>query len=195
MEESVEGEDVTQESYEDGRRWRPVIRRKAKKSTPERQHVPPPSTGEGMKHIEQRIHQIIKASKMPYLPKEDSRSTVKADNLPEEAQEQDTICINYQQNITVTITPIEEHTDKYKKIVCISTNTQECEAGAYESAPDNASKGVIRGMGREASAQDIQIQVEVQSQGTPESWRRHGNTNGELGKRGHGEERGGGGCS
>ncbi|KAH7937226.1 hypothetical protein HPB49_009228 [Dermacentor silvarum] len=80
---------------------------------------------------------------------------VKAASLPEEAQEQDTICINYQQNTMVISTPIEEHADKYKKIVCIRTNTQEYEASAYEAAPDNASKEVFRGIGLEDSGQEI----------------------------------------
>ncbi|KAH7979836.1 hypothetical protein HPB49_011534 [Dermacentor silvarum] len=112
---------------------------------------------------------------MPYLPKEDCKiilkpgggfrvsnytsthivqSVVKAASLSEEAQEQDTICINYQQNIIVISTPIEEHADKYK-IVCIRMNTQEYEVSAYEATPDNTFKGVIRGIGLEYSTQDI----------------------------------------
>ncbi|KAH7945078.1 hypothetical protein HPB49_006169 [Dermacentor silvarum] len=67
-----------------------------------------------------------------------------AAEIQREAQDEDTICTNFQQNIIVVSTPIEAHADKYQKISRIKIGNQAFETSAYESAPDCTSKGVIR---------------------------------------------------
>lgn len=86
-------------------------------------------------------------------------SIYRAAEIPREAQDEDTICPNFQQNIIVVSTPTEAHADKYQKIASIKIGNQTFETNAYEAAPDCTSKGVIRGIPLEDTARDITANV------------------------------------
>lgn len=101
------------------------------------------------------IRQMIKASGLPHLPAEDYKVIVRprgglsvsehrqariycclrnAAGVGREAAE-DSICINYKQNIVVVSTPSEERTRKYGAITKIQVGEREHEASAYRAAP------------------------------------------------------------
>ncbi|KAH7968156.1 hypothetical protein HPB52_006377 [Rhipicephalus sanguineus] len=134
---------------------------------------------------------------MPQLPREDykiivrpreglrvsdhgaariANSVYQAADIPREAREQDTICPNYQQNIIVVSNPVEEHANRYQRIACIKLGTQEFEASAYEAAPENTSKGVIRGIPLDDTALDITANVITPRNPTALVDKRMGNT-------------------
>ncbi|KAH7951753.1 hypothetical protein HPB52_012517 [Rhipicephalus sanguineus] len=134
---------------------------------------------------------------MPQLPREDyqiivrprgglrvsdhgaariANSVYQAAGIPREAREQDTICPNYQQNIIVVSTPVEEHANRYQRFACIKLGTQEFEASAYEAAPENTSKGVIRGIPLDDTARDITANVITPRNPTALVAKRMGNT-------------------
>lgn len=125
---------------------------------------------------ERNVRQIIRASRMPSLPKEDYRVIVRprgglnlsdykldriycclrnAAGVGRETAEEDSICINSTQNIVVLSTPSEDRARKYGAINKLRFGEQEFEASAYRAAPDNTSKGLIRGISKEESPEDI----------------------------------------
>ncbi|XP_070378094.1 uncharacterized protein [Dermacentor albipictus] len=125
---------------------------------------------------ERKVRQIIKASRLPNLPKEDYRVIVRprgglkvsdykldriyyclrnAAGVGRETAEEDSICINSKQNIVVLSTPSEDRARKYGAINKLRLGEQEFEASAYRAAPDNTPKGLIRGISQEESPEDI----------------------------------------
>ncbi|KAH7937160.1 hypothetical protein HPB49_008330 [Dermacentor silvarum] len=72
-----------------------------------------------------------------------------------ETAEEDSICINSTQNIVVLSTPSEDRARKYGAINKLRFGEQEFEESAYRAAPDNTSKGLIRGISKEESPEDI----------------------------------------
>ncbi|KAH6920469.1 hypothetical protein HPB50_028543 [Hyalomma asiaticum] len=72
-----------------------------------------------------------------------------------QAQDEDTICPNFQQNIIVVSTATEAHADKYQKVSSIKISNQTFDTSAYEAAADCTSKGVICGIPLEDTARDI----------------------------------------
>lgn len=125
---------------------------------------------------ERTIRQIANASRLPRLPAEDYKVIVRprgglsvsehrqariycclrnAAGVGREAAEEDSICINYKQNIVVVSTPSEERARRYGAITKIRVGEQEHEASAYRAAPENTSKGLIRGISQEESSEDI----------------------------------------
>ncbi|KAH7943986.1 hypothetical protein HPB52_014150 [Rhipicephalus sanguineus] len=164
---------------------------------PEQRSEQPPIGESDKKQREQRLRQITRASRMPQLPRQDykiivrprgglrvsdhgaariANSVYQAADIPREAREQDTICPNYQQNIIVVSTPVEEHANRYQRIACIKLGTQEFEASAYEAAPENTSKGVIRGIPLDDTARDITANVITPRNPTALVAKRMGNT-------------------
>ncbi|KAH7943356.1 hypothetical protein HPB52_007260 [Rhipicephalus sanguineus] len=152
---SVEGEDVTQQEYEDEAGVNAVNNKWSKG---------------------QRARQIMAASRMPSLPNEDYKIIVRprdgfkvtdyginrleccvanAAEIPRKESEEDTVCANYEQNILVVSTPSEERAEKYRAIARLRIGDKEFEANAYESAPEDTSKGVIRGVTHEVSPREI----------------------------------------
>ncbi|KAH7936533.1 hypothetical protein HPB49_000683 [Dermacentor silvarum] len=55
----------------------------------------------------------------------------------------------------VLSTPSEDRARKYGAINKLRFGEQEFEASAYRAAPDNTSKGLIRGISKEESPEDI----------------------------------------
>ncbi|KAH7940241.1 hypothetical protein HPB52_022561 [Rhipicephalus sanguineus] len=150
---------------------------------PEQRSEQPPIGESDKKQREQRLRQITRASRMPQLLREDYKIIVRprgglrqAADVPREAREKDTICPNYQQNIIVVSTPVEEHANRYQRIACIKLGTQEFEASAYGAAPENTSKGVIRGIPIDDSARDITANVITPINPTALVAKRMGNT-------------------
>ncbi|KAK8780497.1 hypothetical protein V5799_018162, partial [Amblyomma americanum] len=68
-----------------------------------------------------------------------------ADITGDESAE-DTACPNSHQNIVVVSTPKRANADRYAKLRKIHIQGKPHEVNAYETAPDNTTKGVIRGI-------------------------------------------------
>ncbi|KAK8768249.1 hypothetical protein V5799_015286 [Amblyomma americanum] len=104
---------------------------------------------------------------MPRLPKEENKIVVRrkggldivkvgaptvtdaifaaADITGDESAE-DTVCPNSHQNIVVVSTLKRLNADRYAKLRQIHIQGKPHEVNAYETAPDNATKAVIRGI-------------------------------------------------
>ncbi|KAH6928485.1 hypothetical protein HPB50_016781 [Hyalomma asiaticum] len=134
---------------------------------------------------------------MPSLPREDYKIIVRprdgfkvtdyginrleccianAAEIPRKESEEDTVCANYKQNILVVSTPSEERAEKYRKIARLKIGDKEFEANAYESAPEDTSKGVIRGVTHEVSPREIVETLVTPSNPTVLMAKRMGNT-------------------
>ncbi|KAH7943151.1 hypothetical protein HPB52_005842 [Rhipicephalus sanguineus] len=157
-----------------------------------------PATGSRKQQPEQKLkQQLIKASRMPYLPKGDFKIIIRpkgglniaelgaarvascvyqAAGIPGEHREDDTVCLNVQQNIIVVSTPSESNADRYQRVERLVVNGQAYETNAYESAPDLTSKGVIRGIPLEDSPRDITAQVVTPKNPTAIAAKRLSNT-------------------
>ncbi|XP_070377510.1 uncharacterized protein [Dermacentor albipictus] len=198
MEVLVQGQNISQEEFEAGTGWSTVG---SKKQAVERSNTS--SFGahlgtDGRKKREQKLkQQLIKASRMPYLPKGDFKIIIRpkgglkigelgaarvascvyqAAGIPGEHREDDTVCLNVQQNIIVVTTPSEANADRYQRVERLVVNGQAYETNAYESAPDLTSKGVIRGIPLEDSPRDITAQVVTPKNPTAIAAKRLSNT-------------------
>ncbi|KAH6937758.1 hypothetical protein HPB50_004019 [Hyalomma asiaticum] len=110
---------------------------------------------------------VIKAGRMPKLPKEKIKIVVRpqggldnvkvgaptvtaailaAAGITAEESAKDTVCPNSHQNIVVVSTPKHAHAGRYAKIRKIFIQDKGHEVNVYETAPDNTTKGVIRGI-------------------------------------------------
>ncbi|KAL1470610.1 hypothetical protein MTO96_004561 [Rhipicephalus appendiculatus] len=72
-----------------------------------------------------------------------------------EAAQEDSMFINNTQNILVISTPSEDGARRYGAITRLRIGKQEFETSAYRAAPNNTSKGLIRGVSKEESPDDI----------------------------------------
>ncbi|KAH7961657.1 hypothetical protein HPB52_011104 [Rhipicephalus sanguineus] len=99
-----------------------------------------------------------------------------AAEIPRETQDENTMCLNSQQNIIVVSTPIEAHADKYQKISRITIGNQTYDTSAYEAAPDFTSKGVIRDVPLEDYARDITANIITSKNPTAIAAKRLSNT-------------------
>ncbi|KAH8021115.1 hypothetical protein HPB51_012510 [Rhipicephalus microplus] len=173
MEVTVDGEEVSSDDLEENAGWRTVGSRK---SNCGQALAPSEENADGnynKKQGQQRLRQLIKASRMPRLPRGDyniiirsrgglriaacgavriATNVYQAAAILKEAQDDNMVCPNLQQNIIVVSTPIEAHADKYQHITHITVGKNTYETGACEAAPDYTSKGVIRGIPLEDSA-------------------------------------------
>ncbi|KAH7939379.1 hypothetical protein HPB52_011673 [Rhipicephalus sanguineus] len=110
---------------------------------------------------------VIKAGRMPRLPKEDIKIVVRpqggldivkvgapavtaaifaAASMTGEESAEDTVCPNLHQNIVVVSTPKRANADRYARMRQIYIQGKLHEVNVYETAPDNTTKGVIRGI-------------------------------------------------
>ncbi|KAK8779200.1 hypothetical protein V5799_019457 [Amblyomma americanum] len=108
------------------------------------------------KHVKGKV---IKAGRMPRLPKEEIKivvrpkggldivkvgaPTVTAGITGDESAD-DTVCPNLHQNIVVVSTPKRTNADRYAKMRQIHIQGTSRDVDAYETAPDNTTEGVIR---------------------------------------------------
>ncbi|KAL1443277.1 hypothetical protein MTO96_046031, partial [Rhipicephalus appendiculatus] len=72
-----------------------------------------------------------------------------------ETAQEDSMCINNTQNILVISTPSEDRARRYGAITKLRIGEQEFETSAYRAAPENTSKGLIRGVSKEESSDGI----------------------------------------
>ncbi|KAH6933382.1 hypothetical protein HPB50_014491 [Hyalomma asiaticum] len=179
---SVEGESISREEHENDIGWN-VVRRKAKSNaqdhaagdTHSQRHHNEGGSGDGRSKGKQ-IKKLLAASRMPRLPKEDLKVIVRprggfnvadyginrleccvanAAGIPRKDSEEDTVCANYKQNILVISTPPEKRAETYRAITKLRIGDREFEASAYETAPEDTSKGVIKGITDDVTPKEI----------------------------------------
>lgn len=178
----MEGENMQTDEFGEGSGWCEV-RRGAKtrcsdeaRSAGNKQQASFVETATNKWKNGRNVRQIIRASRLPNLPKEDYRVIVRprggfsvsnykldriyyclrnAAGVGRETAEEDSICINSTQNIIVLSTPSEDRARKYGAINKLRLGEKDFEASAYRAAPDNTSKGFIRGISKEESPEDI----------------------------------------
>ncbi|CAN7951581.1 unnamed protein product [Ixodes pacificus] len=123
-----------------------------------------------------KVSQIAMASRMPDLPTDDYKVVVRprggfnvsdhktdriycclrsAAGIGREAAEEDSICLNVRQNVVVLSTPSEDRANKYGAITKLRIGEREYEASAYRAAPENTSKGLVRGISKDENPADI----------------------------------------
>ncbi|XP_070393573.1 uncharacterized protein [Dermacentor albipictus] len=116
------------------------------------------------------------ASRMPNLPTDDYKIIVRprdginvskyqkdrvhccirnAAGVGREAAEEDSVCLNERQNVIVVSTPSEDRARRYGSICKLRIGDREFEASAYRAAPENTSKGVIRGISLDEKPADV----------------------------------------
>ncbi|KAM7283522.1 hypothetical protein ISCGN_000985 [Ixodes scapularis] len=184
MEVQVIGEDITPEEVTAEMGWRTArSRRPDKKPGQNSSHDDPPQSQDSRSRSKTRKNvksQVLKAGRMPQLPKNEIKIIVRpkgALNIPKvgsptvtaaifqatqlspEESQDDTICPNVQQNIVVISTPRPHNADRYVRMKSIHVNGVTHEVNAYEAAPDNTTKGVIRGIPLTDSAQEIEANI------------------------------------
>ncbi|KAH7983359.1 hypothetical protein HPB52_011454 [Rhipicephalus sanguineus] len=184
MEVEVEGEEITQEELTAERGWHTARSRRrdgrgGKNSSPSAS----PQTQESCSRTIPKKNvkaQVLKAGRMPPLPKNEIKIILRpkgglhiskvgsptvtaaifhATKMPLEESQEDTICPNVQQNIIVISTPHPHNADRYVRLKSIHVNGTTHEVNAYEAAPDNTTKGVIRGIPLTDTAQEIDANV------------------------------------
>lgn len=123
------------------------------------------------------MKRLATASRLPRLPREHVRiivrprdgldvrkvnhyaimqAFVRAAGIAPEAAKADIICPNVVQNILVIATPSEKNAEAYSKLQRIQLESKSYAVAPYIAAPDNTSKGVVRGI--DASLSDTQLQ-------------------------------------
>ncbi|KAH6930145.1 hypothetical protein HPB50_010722 [Hyalomma asiaticum] len=152
---TVAGETISRKEFEESAGWRTVGSRKLLIDQPPVTGAESQQGNNSKKQCERRLRQIERSSRMPQLPRGGLRvaehgaarlatSIYHAAKIPRGAQDEDTICPNFQQNIIVVSTPTEAHADKYQKIASIKIGNQTFETNAYEAAPDcTTAKGTL----------------------------------------------------
>ncbi|KAH7947659.1 hypothetical protein HPB52_014924 [Rhipicephalus sanguineus] len=119
---------------------------------------------------------VIKASRMPPLPREEIKIVMRpqggldilkigaptvtsaifaAAGISTEESMEDTVCPNPRQNIVVVSTPRRTNADRYVRMRQLRIREMVYEVNAYEMAPDNTAKGVIRGIPIEDGPQEL----------------------------------------
>ncbi|KAL1440279.1 hypothetical protein MTO96_001219 [Rhipicephalus appendiculatus] len=125
-------------------------------------------------------NKIIRASRMPQLPKDDIRiiirprgglniarvgPTIVADAISASAgispmeQHADTLCPNSKQNILVASTPKREIANRYVRVKEVWIADKTYEVSAYKAAPHSTCKGVIRGIPVQDGSADIDTKI------------------------------------
>ncbi|KAH7945784.1 hypothetical protein HPB49_020558 [Dermacentor silvarum] len=184
MEVQVIGEDITPEEMTAEMGWRTArSRRPDEKRGQNSSRDDPPQSQDSRSRSKTRKNvksQVLKAGRMPQLPKNEIKIIVRpkgALNIPKvgsptvtaaifqatqlspEETQDDTICPNVQQNIVVISTPRPLNADRYVRMKSIHVNGVTHEVNAYEAAPDNTTKGVIRGIPLTDNAQEIDVNI------------------------------------
>lgn len=200
----VEGEDIQPEELDQGH-WFEIKRNHRRLTVdvdrPRSDKTPLQRANEtswNKKKGNRQIRQLIVASRMPHLPVDDYRiiirprgglnvtehgtdriyhSVRRAANVERTADEEDNLCLNQKQNIIVLSTPSKERAKKYVAITSLSIGSKEYEACAYRAAPENTSKGVIRGISADESPEDIVRKLVTPRNPSVLYAKRMGNTN------------------
>ncbi|KAH8037969.1 hypothetical protein HPB51_020250 [Rhipicephalus microplus] len=72
-----------------------------------------------------------------------------------EVAEEDSFCLNERQNVIVVSTPSEDRARRYEGICKLRMGDREFEASAFRAAPENTSKGLIRGISLDEKLADV----------------------------------------
>ncbi|KAL1445149.1 hypothetical protein MTO96_045169 [Rhipicephalus appendiculatus] len=174
MEVSVDGEELLPEMFLEDLGWQTAVARRSSKraasaAESKKEEVRPSattSTGH-RKNGEWNKRRVIKAGRMPPLPKDDAKMIIRprggldvskagattvgkaimeAAGVGDANSGADVICPNLQQNIIVVSTPDGENARRYTRIKSIVVMGKEHEVSDYEAAPHYTCKGVIRGI-------------------------------------------------
>ncbi|KAH7973736.1 hypothetical protein HPB49_004595 [Dermacentor silvarum] len=200
----VEGEDIQPEELDQGH-WFEIKRNHRRLTVdvdrPRSDKTPLQRANEtswNKKKGNRQIRQLIVASRMPHLPVDDYRiiirprgglnvtehgtdriyhSVRRAANVERTADEEDNLCLNQKQNIIVLSTTSKERAKKYVAITSLSIGSKEYEACAYRAAPENTSKGVIRGISADEGPEDIVRKLVTPRNPSVLYAKRMGNTN------------------
>ncbi|KAH7962591.1 hypothetical protein HPB52_017079 [Rhipicephalus sanguineus] len=200
----VEGEDIQPEQLDQGN-WFQIKRSHRRRSDyvdPSRSDTTQlqraKETTWSKKKGYRKFRQLIFASLMPNLPVDGYRiiirprggfnvtehatdriyySVRRAANVERTAEEEGNLCLNKEQNIIVLSTPPKERAKKYVAITSLSIGSKEYEACAYRAAPENTSKGVIRGIPVSESPKDIVKKLVTPRNPSVLYAKRMGNTN------------------
>ncbi|KAL1481435.1 hypothetical protein MTO96_034469 [Rhipicephalus appendiculatus] len=174
MNVQVMGEDISAEEITEDAGWKTAGTRRSRTrhraaDSPNDIDASPNKLGIGRQGTKPKNvrGKVIKAGRMPKLPKEDIKIVVRpqggldivkvgapvvtaaifaAASMTEEESAEDTVCPNSHQNIVVMSTPKRANADRYAKMRQIHIQGKLHEVNVYETAPDNTTKGVIRGI-------------------------------------------------
>ncbi|KAL1484599.1 hypothetical protein MTO96_049982 [Rhipicephalus appendiculatus] len=123
-----------------------------------------------------QLQHLAKASRMPELPPDDYKIIVRprggfsgaecgmhriycclhnAMGIGREAAREDSICLNVKQNVVVLSTPLGDRAKRCGAISKLCIGDEEFEVNAYQAAPENTSKGLIRNISKDESPADI----------------------------------------
>ncbi|KAH7940216.1 hypothetical protein HPB52_022131 [Rhipicephalus sanguineus] len=143
---SVEGEDMQPEDFTNDAGWCEVRRRNITKTSeglsgPKRTMLRDAAAPSGAPGDSKRLQMIVRP-RGGLSVSEHRQARIycclrNAAGVGREAAEEDSICINYKQNIVVVSTPSEERARRYGAITKIRVAEQEHEASAYRAAPEN----------------------------------------------------------
>ncbi|KAL1487002.1 hypothetical protein MTO96_031127 [Rhipicephalus appendiculatus] len=161
----VEGQELDPDEFGEGSGWC-EIKRHSKKQQQGQQQTAATSTTETStaagtaakysKKSARQVRQITRASRMPDLPTDDYKVVVRPRGGFNVADyKTDRICLNFKQNIVVHSTPSEDRAKRYGAISKLRIGEREFEASAYRAAPENTSKGPVRGISNDESPENI----------------------------------------
>ncbi|XP_077553506.1 uncharacterized protein LOC144168379 [Haemaphysalis longicornis] len=161
----VEGDFIAEDDIDKESGWKKVTSRRKKKVSRE-QHDSHASEEKvsARRPFSSVVNRVVKASRMPPMPQEHIKIVIRprgglnlekvgptvgkaiteAASLSSEQTLHDVICPNITQNIMVASTPLRENADKYARIKFITVAGKVFEVNAYETAPSDTCKGIIR---------------------------------------------------
>ncbi|KAL1468353.1 hypothetical protein MTO96_005454 [Rhipicephalus appendiculatus] len=184
---SVDGEDITPKEVTEETGWRTAGARRA--GAQRRNGASLDGSvleGDGPKGHEAipktRVKRgVIKASRIPPLPREEIKIVIRpqggldilkigaptvttaifaAAGISTEESMEDMVCPNPRQNIVVVSTPLRRtNVDRYVRMRQLRIRQIVYEVNAYETAPDNTAKGVIRGIPIEDGPQELDRKI------------------------------------
>ncbi|KAH6933395.1 hypothetical protein HPB50_014504 [Hyalomma asiaticum] len=180
MDYQVEGEDITPGEITEALGWRTAGARKARSQ----RRDAAVSNGTALERAEPKRHGVkagiklgvIKASRMPPLPRVVIRpqgglnilkigaptvttAIFASAKIAKEESTDDTVCPNPRQNIVVVSTPRRINADRYCRMRQLRIAEKDYEVNAYEAAPDNTAKGVVRGIPIEDGPEELDRKI------------------------------------
>ncbi|KAH8036789.1 hypothetical protein HPB51_005657 [Rhipicephalus microplus] len=132
-------------------------------STPNQDHA---GKYQGIKHIKanDKLYEVGVYDTAPELtdkakPCASHQAIYRAVDVPSHEAGEDTVCSNNHQNIIVVSTPYASHADKCRQLQDITIGDRHHEVSAYETAPDNTVKGIIKGIPLDEDAMSIHTSI------------------------------------
>ncbi|KAH7976738.1 hypothetical protein HPB52_018738 [Rhipicephalus sanguineus] len=195
----VEGEELEPDEFGEGSGWCEIKRYSKNQQQGQQQTAATSPTetstaaGTAVKYnrkTARQVRQIARASRMPDLPTDDYKVVVRprggfnvsdykmdriycclrsAAEIGREAAEEDSICLNFKQNIVVLSTPSEDRGKRYGAM-------SKLRIGEREAAPENTSKGLVRGISNDESPENIVKSLVTQRNPAVLHAKRMGNT-------------------